>query len=136
MTFYPKLVRDKVPDLIRLEGRAAVVEVLAASELRPALLDKLLEEAAEAAAASQVELPEELADVLEVLRALAGSLGLSLNEVVALADDKRARRGGFDRGLFLVSAEAVGPTPTSPGTDPGRPGLGTIGASSLRAWIH
>lgn len=105
MTESGKLVRDKIPDLISAEGRTPVVEVLAVAELRPALLSKLAEEAAEAAAASEQELPEELADVLEVVRALAGGLGLSLQEVARLADEKRQRRGGFDQGLFLVRTE-------------------------------
>ena len=103
-----KLVRDGIPDLIRADGRAPVVEVLIAPQRRPALLAKLLEEASEAAAASDDELPEELADVLEVVRALAAELGLSFGQVVQLADDKRERRGGFVRGLFLVSAEPDG----------------------------
>lgn len=107
MTDHRKLVRDKIPALIRSEGRAPVVERLAGSALRTALLDELVEEAAEAAAATEAELPEELADVLEVIGALARRLGLSMSDVVALADDKRERRGGFDHGLLLVSADSA-----------------------------
>lgn len=102
MTEHHKLVRDLIPDIIRADGRTPVVEVLTASQRRPALLAKLLEEAGEAAAASDDELAEELADVLEVVRALASDLGLSLGQVMDLADDKRAKRGGFDAGLLLV----------------------------------
>ena len=99
-----KLVRDLIPDAVRAEGRTPVVEVLTLAQRRPALVAKLLEEAAEAAAASDGDLPEELADVLEVVRTLAADLGMSLAEVVDLADGKRERRGGFDRGLVLVRA--------------------------------
>lgn len=116
-----------MPDLIRSEGRAAVVEVLAASELRPALLDKLLEEAAEAAAASQVELPEELADVLEVLRALAGSLGLSLNDVVVLADDKRDPARRVRPGPVPGEREGLCPHPHVPTRRPWPSGAGDLG---------
>ena len=108
MTKFRKLVRDRIPDVIRADGRTPVVEVLPTSQRRPALLAKLLEEASEAAAASDDELPEELADVLEVVRALAADLGRSLGQVVQLADGKRERRGGFDKGLLLVSAEPDG----------------------------
>ena len=101
----PKLVRDKIPDLIRADGRTPVVEVLPADQRRPALLAKLLEEAAEAADAPDVELAEELADVLEVVRSLAADLEVSWERVVELADHKRELRGGFDRGLVLVRAE-------------------------------
>jgi len=111
VTTFGKLVRDKIPDIIRAEGRTPVVEVLAEAQRRPALLAKLLEEAAEAAAATDDGLPEELADVLEVVRALAAELGLSLGRILALADDKREQRGGFDQGLFLVRVENNGAVP-------------------------
>ena len=101
----PKLVRDLVPELIQAEGRLPIVEVLTLARRRPALLAKLLEEASEAAAASDDDLPEELADVLEVVRTLAADLGMSLADVLVLADGKRERRGGFDRGLVLVRVE-------------------------------
>ena len=107
MTEFGKLVRDRIPALIAAEGRRPVVERLSTSRRRPALLEKLAEECSEAAAASEHELPEELADVVEVVRALCEDLGISLAEVVALADEKRARRGGYDEGLFLVRAEEI-----------------------------
>ena len=102
MTTHRKLVRDRIPDIIRADGRHPVVQVLAADARRTALLDKLAEEAAEARAAQDVDLAEELADVLEVVRALAAHLHLSLDDITDLADQKSAERGGFDGGLFLV----------------------------------
>lgn len=105
MTEFGKLVRDRIPEIIAADGRTPVVEVLPASERRPPLLAKLAEETAEAAAASEHELPEELADVVEVVRALARGLGLTMEEIAQLADEKRERRGGFDQGLFLVRTE-------------------------------
>jgi len=102
MTAYGKLVRDRIPEIIRADGRRPVVEVLPPGQRRRALLDKLVEEAAEAAAAGQGDLAEELADVLEVVRALAGELGVDLQAVLHLSDRKRAERGAFDDGIFLV----------------------------------
>ena len=102
MTVHRKLVRDRIPEIIRAEGRRPVVEVLPPEERRGALLAKLVEEAGEAADAGGEDLAEELADVLEVVRALAAGLGLSLDDVTAAADRKTAERGGFDGGLFLV----------------------------------
>jgi predicted house-cleaning noncanonical NTP pyrophosphatase (MazG superfamily) len=101
VTVHRKLVRDRIPEIIRAEGRQPVVEVLAADERRGALLAKLVEEAAEAAGAGD-DLADELADVLEVVRALAAELGLTLDDVTDRADEKTAVRGGFDGGLFLV----------------------------------
>ena len=105
MTEFHKLVRDRVPERIRADGRTPVVRVLAEDELRTALLAKLVEEAAEAAAAEPQDLPEELADVVEVVRALAHGAGLSLDDVLRLAEVKRAERGGFEERLFLVRTE-------------------------------
>lgn len=102
MTVHRKLVRDRIPEIIRSEGRRPVVEVLSADQRKGALLAKLVEEAGEAAEADGGDLPEELADVLEVVRALAAELGLSLGDVTELADRKTAARGGFKGGLFLV----------------------------------
>lgn len=107
MTTYDKLVRDRIPELIAAEGRHPVVVVLPSSERAQALITKLGEEAAEVAAADAADLPEELADVLEVVRALARGAGLSLDDVVALADRKREARGGFEQGLFLIRVEAA-----------------------------
>jgi predicted house-cleaning noncanonical NTP pyrophosphatase (MazG superfamily) len=102
VTVSRKLVRDRIPDMTRAEGRRPVVEVLAADERRGALLAKLVEEATEAAGADGDGLAEELADVVEVVRALAAGLGLSLGAVTELADRKASARGGFERGVFLV----------------------------------
>lgn len=44
---------------------------------------------------------EELADMIEVIRALAKVEGKTLEEIVSLADQKRDKRGGFDKKIFL-----------------------------------
>ena len=103
MTTYRKLVRDRIPEIIRADGRQPVVEVLPPARRRRALLDKLVEEATEAADAEEADLVEELSDVLEVVRALAADLGVTTDAVLQLADRKRAERGGFGEGVFLVS---------------------------------
>lgn len=66
---------------------------------------KLIEEAQEASHASVDDLPGELADVLEVLRALTVTAGMSWPQLLALAEDKRSRRGGFGRRIFLESVK-------------------------------
>ena len=62
---------------------------------------KLLEEAHEAQSAPDGQLASELADVLEVLQALAAAHGISWENVVSEAGRKRAERGGFDHRIFL-----------------------------------
>jgi phosphoribosyl-ATP pyrophosphohydrolase len=46
-------------------------------------------------------LASELADVLEVLQALAAAHHMSWEEVMSEARRKRAERGGFDKRIFL-----------------------------------
>jgi predicted house-cleaning noncanonical NTP pyrophosphatase (MazG superfamily) len=100
-----KLVRDRIPELIQADGRHPVTRVLDDAAYRAALLAKLVEEAREASDAVPAGLPGELADVLEVLRALTATAGMSWAQLLALADDKRDRRGGFTNRIFLESVE-------------------------------
>jgi predicted house-cleaning noncanonical NTP pyrophosphatase (MazG superfamily) len=98
-----KLVRDKIPDIIRADGREPDLRRLDQHEYVRELHTKLLEEAAELASASSGQVAEELADVLEVLYAIARIYGISMSEVRDLADQKRADRGAFDERWYLNS---------------------------------
>ena len=102
---YHKLVRDGIPEIIGSRGDRAVTRVLDEAAYRDALLAKLVEEAQEASGARGEELPAELADVLEVLQALAKALGMSWEQLLALAANKRTRRGGFEGRIFLEYVE-------------------------------
>jgi predicted house-cleaning noncanonical NTP pyrophosphatase (MazG superfamily) len=103
-----KLVRDRIPQIIESEGRRAVTRLLDDGSYRAALLAKLLEEAGEASEASAEALPGELADVLEVVQALAKAHGLAWEQILKLAAEKRAKRGGFHRRIFLEYVEQAG----------------------------
>jgi predicted house-cleaning noncanonical NTP pyrophosphatase (MazG superfamily) len=78
-----------------------VTRVLDQAGYQAALRTKLLEEAREAQAAPEGLLASELADVLEVLKALTAAHDMSWEDVVSEADRKRAERGGFDKRIFL-----------------------------------
>lgn len=98
-----KLVRDKIPDIIRADGGEPDIRRLDEQEYVRELHTKLLEEAAELASASNGQVAEELADVLEVLHAIARINGISMDEVGDLAKQKRADRGTFDERWYLNS---------------------------------
>jgi predicted house-cleaning noncanonical NTP pyrophosphatase (MazG superfamily) len=104
---YHKLVRDGIPRIIEADGGRPVTRVLDRAGYLAALRAKLIEEAEEARAASDRQLRSELADVLEVLRALAAAHGMSWEDVVAEAARKRDERGGFDQRIFLEYVEQV-----------------------------
>jgi predicted house-cleaning noncanonical NTP pyrophosphatase (MazG superfamily) len=103
---HSKLVRDRIPEIIAANGGVPVVEVLDGPAVREALLTKLEEEAAELRAALPNEVTEELADILEVVRALAKEFDAKWADVVTTADRKLLDRGGFEERRLLVRVEA------------------------------
>ena len=99
---YNKLVRDRIPELIEANGERPVVRILDDGEYQLCLRKKLDEEVAEF---HQDRNLEELADILEVVYALADSLGASRQELMTVYEDKNQKRGGFSKRLFLISKE-------------------------------
>jgi predicted house-cleaning noncanonical NTP pyrophosphatase (MazG superfamily) len=85
-------------------GATPSVLVLNQADYRRALIDKLFQETAEVTEASTDEIPEKLADVLEVLKAIGHATGLDWSTIEALADHKRQERGCFTRRLCLDGA--------------------------------
>lgn len=93
-----KLVRDGIPGIIKDAGGCPNVRELDDAAYRAALRKKLLEETEEFLDGGDVA---ELADILEVVYALALSEHLTPFELEAMRQMKRSERGGFDRRLFL-----------------------------------
>jgi predicted house-cleaning noncanonical NTP pyrophosphatase (MazG superfamily) len=104
-----KLVRTRVPNIIDRRGeRANAVTVSGPVELLVLLKDKLVEEAREVRGATRREdLRAELADLLEVIRALAGTVELTMTDIERVADSKREERGGFTEGVLLVDTSST-----------------------------
>jgi predicted house-cleaning noncanonical NTP pyrophosphatase (MazG superfamily) len=102
---YNKLVRDRIPELIERDGRSSRIQTLTEAEFRTALLDKLLEEAREAREATAEQLPTELADVLEVIDAIVSTFGIQRATLLALQEQRRNERGGFNRRIKLCWTE-------------------------------
>ena len=105
-TKYNKLVRDKIPEIIRASGNQCEVSILSNIEYIKALRQKLVEEANEAATAVPDELAQELADVMEVIDALMAATGIEPEEVKEIQQVKRSQRGGFDNKIELLWTEA------------------------------
>ena len=96
-----KLVRDKIPELIRAEGRTPKIRPLVGVALRNALYDKLSEEHAELLAASDIDsLKEELADIIEVIVALANTFEATESDLMNVVRRKRRERGGFTKAYY------------------------------------
>jgi predicted house-cleaning noncanonical NTP pyrophosphatase (MazG superfamily) len=102
-----KLIRDRLPAIMRAQGLAVFDRRLEDEDFDAALRAKLAEEAAEAAVArDSIELTDELADLTEVMLALAALHGITPEAVEARRLAKRAERGGFDARVFNAAVEA------------------------------
>lgn len=102
MKVYNKLVRDKIPGIIEADGKTCKIHILSDDEYLTALEAKLNEEVAEYQIDKNLE---EMADVLEVLRAICVARGYSLEELEALRAKKADERGGFAEKIFLEFVE-------------------------------
>jgi predicted house-cleaning noncanonical NTP pyrophosphatase (MazG superfamily) len=100
---HDELVRDRIPDIIEGEGLICRVVALDEKQFRDRLRAKLDEEIAEFDQSGSVE---ELADILEVLDALAESQGVDAEWLNAMRLSKREERGGFDRRLLLIDVRS------------------------------
>ena len=100
---FNKLVRDNIPDIIASNGEESVTRILTDEEYEAALYKKLLEETNEVISSkSSGETLEELADVLEILMSIASKLnGKTLDDVLKIAAQKKLKRGGFEKRIFL-----------------------------------
>lgn len=108
-TTFGKMVRDKIPARIAQRREAGVTRKIPRGLKKNFLTSKLLEEALEVRnAQTPDEKRIELADLYEVVRALALTEGVSMEEIVAAADEKKAKAGGFDEGLVLVQTAILG----------------------------
>jgi predicted house-cleaning noncanonical NTP pyrophosphatase (MazG superfamily) len=103
MKTYDKLVRDRIPEIIEGRGgKASFRDCADDDEYLVRLIAKLREEVDEF---DRDRNAEELADVLEVVKALCLRLGLDPLDVERLREKKAAERGGFAKRLILVEAD-------------------------------
>jgi len=101
MKTYKKLVRDKIPKIIKANGGKCEFHVATKEEFAAMLTQKLLEEVQEL-----IENPcaEEIADVLEVVEAIARLKGISLDDIKTWKLEKKVTKGGFTKGIVLDKA--------------------------------
>lgn len=95
---YNKLVRDKVPTIIRKSGKKFSMHVATEQEYEEALWNKLDEEIAEF---KESVCEGEAADVLEVLDAIIEFYGYNLYDVETARQIKADARGRFKDRVIL-----------------------------------
>ena len=93
-----KLVRDRIPEIMRRARVAGQFRVAQRPERLRLLLAKLLEEAAELECDPGLY---EFVDVIEVVRAIQCELGLSNAQIETERAQKEASKGAFSAGVVL-----------------------------------
>ena len=100
--YHQKLIRDKIPEKIKSTGDDYKTRILGNAEFEKELKKKLVEEAKEAAYAPKEEFLNELADVLELTKSIASHFKIPFSRVEKFQEEKRKKRGGFKKKLFLI----------------------------------
>ena len=90
MKEFNKLVRDKIPDIIKNNGEIAITRILEDSEYIEELNIKLKEEVNEYLADNNVE---EIADIVEVLIAILKYKNIDYSEFENVRKEKVEKRG-------------------------------------------
>lgn len=106
MPVHNKLVRDKIPEVIEKSGKQYRIRTLNDHEYIIELKKKLGEEVEEYLnAKNDVEAVEELADVLQLIHALAKIHNSNIDQVETIRIDKANKRGGFQDRVFLIDVD-------------------------------
>ena len=102
---YNKLVRDNIPEIIKSNGEVPITRILDNDEYKIELERKLSEEYNEVLESFGNNRIEELADILEVMISIAELENKSLEDVINVCEEKRKKRGGFKKKLYLEKVE-------------------------------
>lgn len=98
----PKLVRDRIPEIIEENSENGEFRGVEGPELERFMREKVLEEAKEFTEDGQ---EKELADLLEVIDAYIENEGLEQERIEDIRYRKNSERGGFEDGLVLEDVE-------------------------------
>ena len=95
---YNKLVRDRIPEIIEADGNTCTTEILSDKQYMEMLDVKLNEELAEYQESKSLE---ELADLLEVMRAVVQARSWTWEQLEQVRKEKAIQRGGFEKKILL-----------------------------------
>lgn len=98
MKIYDKLVRDRIPEIIKNSGNHCEVEVVSDEVALEYLYKKLQEEVDELVEDKNLE---EIADVVEVLFSIGKKYGYSEEDILNRRSEKRVKSGGFEDNIVL-----------------------------------
>lgn len=99
---YHKLGRDRIPEIIEASGKTCKTMILDEAEYLRMLDAKLDEELAEYHGDQNIE---ELADLLEVIHAVAIARGYTVEELERVRGQKAEKRGAFQNRILLMEVQ-------------------------------
>lgn len=99
---YNKLIRDRIPEVLAATGKEYKVRKLKDKEFLDYLNKKLSEEYDEYLESGTVE---ELADIMEIIHAIAEYKKVSVKELENIRVKKAKKRGAFEKRLLLIEAD-------------------------------
>ena len=104
---YNKLVRDRIPRIIKKDGWKPSIKRLNKAEFKLALLEKAVEEAKElkATKGDEEEMVKEIGDIYEVIDSLIELYKLDKKEIKKTKEERKKTRGGFEKRIFLEYVE-------------------------------
>lgn len=104
--FAGRVVRDKIPELVREAGHDVAFREVGGEDRPRFLKQKVAAEAHELLRADVGKEKEEIADVLEALEAFILSRSFDREDLKRIKDAKRKRRGGFAKVYVVESTSA------------------------------
>lgn len=103
---YNKLIRDRIPEIVKKAGWKPTVRTLKKSEFLNAIKKKVLEEAGELIQTKDKKgIIDEIADIQELIDVLTSEIKLTESHIKKFQSAKREKRGGFKKRLFLIKEE-------------------------------
>jgi predicted house-cleaning noncanonical NTP pyrophosphatase (MazG superfamily) len=108
--YYNKLIRDNVPDMIRAKREDCEVrQITDVQEFQQELFKKIKEEAASLSMArTKEEFLGEYADLMMVLETIIHQLEIKPEELKAVREENKLKKGGYKHQYFLIWSEDVG----------------------------
>lgn len=99
---YNKLVRDRVPEILKSSGHQVEYKILSESQLLLALQDKLLEKAQKFA-----EKPTEndISDMFELMDLIIDKFEYEQMHIDYLRLKNRELQGGYTQNIYLISVD-------------------------------
>jgi predicted house-cleaning noncanonical NTP pyrophosphatase (MazG superfamily) len=105
---YNKLIRDKIPEIIRADNEEPKVKILNQKDYMIALKQKISEEAIELIEAkNKDDVLNELVDLQELIDSTAKAYKIRKSTLISAQKGKNKKRGGFKKRLFLIETKVL-----------------------------